>query len=240
MVSFLMEGLRPIFRNVLDFAVKSAAKLVVHPRKRLAFFSERWYNYKNIGNARLVRRGMDGRKRCRWCNTRNPLYVAYHDSEWGVPHFDDRYLYEMLLLESFQAGLSFECILNKREGFRRAYDGFDLDRVVLYGEAKVRELLCNSEIVRNRRKIEASIKNSRVFKDITREYGSFRAYLEGFTGGRTLYETGAVKNALSDALSRDLQNRGMTFVGSVILYSYLQAIGVIVSHEEDCYLHKGE
>ena len=183
---------------------------------------------------------MDNKKRCKWCNLKNPLYVEYHDSEWCLPNFDDKYLYEMLLLESFQAGLSWECVLNKRESFRKAYDNFDVNKVISYDETKINELLNNKGIIRNKRKINASINNSKVFKEISNEYGSFYNYLRTFTKDKTICETVKTTNDLSDAISKDLQNRGMTFVGSVIIYSYLQAIGVIYSHDKDCYLYKGE
>ena len=177
-------------------------------------------------------------KRCRWCNTNNPLYVKYHDREWCQPNFDDKYLYEMLLLESFQAGLSWECVLNKREDFRKAYDGFDIDVVCTYGEEKIAELLENKKIIRNRLKINASINNSRIFKLITDEFGSFYNYLRRFTDGKTIYETDKTTNTLSDEISADLKKRGMKFVGSTIVYSYLQAIGIIYSHDRECYMHK--
>ena len=180
---------------------------------------------------------MDNKQRCRWCNLKNPLYVQYHDTEWGQPRFDDPYLYEMLILESFQAGLSWECVLNKREHFQKAYDVFHIHKVVSYDDRKIQELLSNPNIIRNKRKIHASIQNSRIFLAIADEFGSFHNYLNTFTQSRTLYETDKTTNALSDAISKDLQKRGMTFVGSVIIYSYLQAIGVIYSHEKDCYLH---
>ena len=183
---------------------------------------------------------MDNKNRCQWCNLSNPLYMKYHDTEWGVANFDDKYLYEMLILESFQAGLSWECVLNKRESFRKAYDNFDLNKVISYDENKINELLGNKDIIRNRRKINASIKNSRIFKAIVFEYGSFCNYLKTFTKDKTIYETNKTTNELSDAISKDLQNRGMTFVGSVIIYSYLQAIGVIYAHDKDCYLYKDE
>lgn len=177
-------------------------------------------------------------KRCKWCSLSNPLYIEYHDHEWGRPNFDDAYLYEMLILESFQAGLSWACVLNKRAAFREAYEGFDLDKVILFDERKIHELLSNKNIIRNERKIRASIRNSRVFKSIVDEFGSFNRYLRTFTDGQTLYETDQTTNALSDALSSDLKKRGMTFVGSVIIYSYLQAIGVIYSHDRDCFLYR--
>ncbi|MBQ4563524.1 MAG: DNA-3-methyladenine glycosylase I [Lachnospiraceae bacterium] len=180
----------------------------------------------------------DGKKRCKWCNLNNPLYIEYHDHEWCKPNFTEGYLYEMLILESFQAGLSWECVLNKRENFRLAYDQFDINKVVCYDDRKVNELLNNKGIIRNRRKIIASINNSKIFKAISNEYGSFYHYLKQFISGEIIYETDKTTNDLSDAISGDLQKRGMKFVGSVIIYSYLQAIGVINSHDEECYLHK--
>lgn len=179
---------------------------------------------------------MDGKKRCRWCNLKNPLYVAYHDREWGVPNFTEEYLYEMLILESFQAGLSWECVLNKRERFRQVYDGFHVCKVAAYGEEKVQALLADPGIIRHGGKIRASIQNSKIFLQIQREYGTFSEYLRTFTKNQVIYETGKTTNDLSDALSKDLQKRGMKFVGSTIIYSYLQAIGVIYSHDENCYL----
>ena len=143
----------------------------------------------------------------------------------------------MLILESFQAGLSWECILNKREGFRQAFDQFDLDKICAYESEKIEELMQNKNIVRNRRKITATISNSKIFRKIVNEYGSFQAYLTSFTHGEIFYETDCITNALSDAISGDLEKRGMKFVGSVIIYSYLQAVGIIVSHEKGCYLH---
>lgn len=180
---------------------------------------------------------MSDKTRCKWCNLKNPLYVEYHDSEWCVPNFTDQYLYEMLILESFQAGLSWECVLNKRDSFRQAYDDFDIDKVILYDNNKIEELLKNKNIIRNKRKISASIHNSRIFKEICNEYGSFYNYLRTFTKDKTIYETGKTTNDLSDTISKDLKKRGMTFVGSIIIYSYLQAIGVIQSHDKECFLY---
>ena len=177
-------------------------------------------------------------KRCRWCSLNNPKYIEYHDSEWGIPCFDEGYLYEMLILESFQAGLSWECVLNKREAFKAAYDGFDIDKVCLYGEEKTAELLDNKGIIRNRYKIAASISNSKIFKQISAEFGSFYEYLKTFTHGEIIHETDKTTNWLSDAISADLQKRGMKYVGSIIIYSYLQAVGIISSHDKDCYLYK--
>ncbi len=176
--------------------------------------------------------------RCKWCNLENPNYVKYHDLEWGVANFDDTYLFEMLILESFQAGLSWECVLNKREDFRIAYDNFDLKKVILYGDKKIEELLNNQQIIRNRLKIKASIQNAKVFMQIQEEFSSFAVYLKSIVGEKTIYEVGLSSSQISDKLSKDLQKRGMTFVGTTIIYAYLQAIGVINSHEEDCFLYK--
>ena len=180
------------------------------------------------------------KKRCSWCSLKNPLYIDYHDNEWGIPNFDDKYLYEMLILESFQAGLSWECVLNKRDSFRKAYDDFDISKVISYDEEKINELINNKNIIRNKLKIKASINNSKIFNKICYEFGSFHNYLRAFTNDEIVYETDKTTNALSDSISRDLQNRGMKFVGSVIIYSYLQAIGVIYSHDKSCHLYKGK
>lgn len=181
---------------------------------------------------------MENKKRCKWCNMKNPKYIDYHDNEWGKQNWDEKYLYEMLILESFQAGLSWECVLNKRDSFRTAYDGFDIDKICAYDEGKIAELLSNESIIRNKLKVKASINNSRIYKAMVEEYGSFAAYLKQFTGEEILYETDKTTNDLSDAISKDLQKRGMKFVGSTIIYSYLQAIGVINSHDKDCYLYQ--
>ena len=174
--------------------------------------------------------------RCSWVNLKNKKYVCYHDEEWGRPEHDDQKLYELLILESFQAGLSWECVLNKREHFRVAYDGFDIDKVIWYDEEKRQALLSDPGIIRNRLKVKASIKNSVIFKAIQKEYGSFDRYIWSFTDRQVIYEpfTLWVTSPLSDQISKDLKKRGMTFVGSTIIYSYLQAIGVINGHAEDC------
>ena len=133
---------------------------------------------------------MTEKKRCSWCNPKNKTYIRYHDEEWGVPDFGERHLFEMLILESFQAGLSWECVLNKREAFRKAYDGFDLEKVCAYDEKKMAELAEDASIIRNRLKIRASVENARIFKKISEEYGSFYEYLKVFTGGKLFAETG--------------------------------------------------
>ncbi len=178
------------------------------------------------------------RVRCRWCNMKNSIYIEYHDREWGVPLHDDRKLFELLVLESFQAGLSWETILNKRENFLKAFDGFDPNTVQNYGSEKIQSLMEDSGIIRNRRKIEAAIVNARVFLEIQKEWSSFNAYIWHFTDGSTLYEVDRVTSPLSDLISKDLKKRGMKFVGSTIIYSYLQAIGIIYSHEYACFLHR--
>lgn len=178
--------------------------------------------------------------RCRWCNMNNPLYVAYHDKEWGTPQHDDRKLFELLILESFQAGLSWEIILNKREMFQKAFDGFDPEIVCHYNEGKILSLMNASGIIRNRRKIEAAVLNAHVFLEIQREWGSFDAYIRYFSGGKTIYETDRTSSPLSDSISADLKKRGMKFIGTTIVYSYLQAIGIIYSHDQDCFLYRTE
>lgn len=177
-------------------------------------------------------------KRCAWCNLNNEIYVNYHDKEWGVLNLDDAYLFEMLILELFQAGLSFECVLNKREYFKEAYDNFDIRKIILYDENKINKLMNNKNIIRNKRKIEASINNAKIFNNIKDEYGSFYNYLKTFTNDKVIYENDKTTSELSDTISRDLKSRGMKFIGSVIIYSYLQAIGIINSHEKDCYKYK--
>ena len=177
-------------------------------------------------------------KRCKWCNLNNPKYVEYHDNEWCKLNKNDKYLFEMLILESFQAGLSWECVLNKRDSFRLCYDNFDLDKICLYDDDKINELINNKDIIRNKLKIKASINNAKIFKDIKEEYESFYNYLKTFTNGKIFYEIGLTKSELSDEISKDLEKRGMKFVGSTIIYSYLQAIGIIYSHDKECFLYK--
>lgn len=178
----------------------------------------------------------DGKVRCPWANPKNPAYLHYHDFEWGVPVHDDHTLFEMLILEGFQAGLSWECILNKRQAFRAAFDGFDVKRVAGYSQEKLEALAQNPGIVRNRRKIAAAVTNARAFLDIQAQFGSFDRYLWHWTDGKVVRETGLATSPLSDAISKDLQKRGMKFVGSTIIYAYLQAVGVIDSHEPGCFL----
>ena len=179
-------------------------------------------------------------KRCSWANPQDPMYLAYHDTEWGRPSHDDRHLFEMLILESFQAGLSWACILHKREAFRAAFDGFDALKIRDYTEEKIETLMQDRGIVRNRRKILAAIRNAEVFLKIQAEYGSFSDYLWHFTDGQVIrYGDGVIRatSPLSDAISQDLKGRGMSFVGSTVIYAYLQAVGIIDDHEPCCDLY---
>ena len=181
---------------------------------------------------------MANKVRCKWCNLKNDLYVKYHDEEWCQPNFDDKYLFKMLILESFQAGLSWECILNKREAFEKAYDNFDIDKICNYDDKKIAELLANKNIIRNKLKILASINNAKIFKNIQKDYGSFYNYLKTFTNNKVFYEIEKNTSNLSDNISKDMQKKGMKFVGSTTIYSYLQAVGIIYSHDKDCFLFK--
>ena len=181
---------------------------------------------------------MKNPNRCAYVNMGNPLYIRDHDEEWGVPEHSDQKLFEMLLLECFQAGLSWECVLNKREAFREAFDGFDLDTVCAYGADKLEALRNDPGIIRNRLKIQASVTNARVFREIQGEYGSFSGYLWHWTAGKVVCETGLTRSELSDRISKDLKKRGMKFVGTTVIYAYLQAVGVIYSHDGGCFLEQ--
>ena len=177
----------------------------------------------------------DGKIRCCWANPKNEQYICYHDEEWGVPVHDDQKLFEMLILECFQAGLSWECVLNKRDAFRKAFDGFDLEKICAYHEDKLEMLRNNPEIIRNRLKIQAAVINAQAFCKIQKEYGSFSEYLWHWTDGKVIQETGKTSSELSDTISKDLKKYGMKFVGTTVVYAYLQAIGVIWSHEDECF-----
>lgn len=175
-------------------------------------------------------------RRCSWVPHNDPQYIAYHDQEWCVETHDEHTLYEMFILELFQAGLSWATILHKRDNFRQAYDGFDIEKVRHYDEKKIEELMGNPGIIRHRKKIEASITNSQIFYDIVQTYGSFDHYIWHFTNNQVVYEDpDTTHNALSDEVSIDLKKRGVKFAGSVTIYSYLQAIGIINSHDENCF-----
>ena len=179
-------------------------------------------------------------RRCAWCGT-DPLYVEYHDEEWGVPSHDDRHLFEMLILEGAQAGLSWITILRKREAYRAAFAGFDPRRVTRFTPARVARLLQNPGIVRNRLKVEGTVRNAKAFLEVQREFGTFDRYIWQFVGGATLHR---VRRSLtdvpartpeSDAMSRDLKSRGFTFVGSTICYAFMQATGMVDDHVAGCF-----
>lgn len=176
--------------------------------------------------------------RCRWADGSSDIYLDYHDNEWGVPVYDDKKLFEMFLLETFQAGLSWIIILKKRNDFRIAFDNFDVIKIAGYDDNKIQELLLNKNIIRNRLKINAAITNSRIFIEIQKEFGSFSDYLWGFTNHQIIQnkdDNFKTKTELSDKVSKDLQKRGMKFVGSVTIYSYLQAVGIVNDHETKCF-----
>lgn len=189
----------------------------------------------------MTRAGADGAPvRCGWCGT-DPLYVKYHDEEWGVPVHDDRKHFEFLLLESAQAGLSWLTILRRRENYRRAYDGFDPERVARYGQEKIAALLSDPGIIRNRRKIEASVENAKAFLRIQQEFGSFNRYIWDFVGGEPVVNHYAsveqipAVSELSQRVSGDLNRRGFRFFGPVIAYAHLQATGLIDDHIDSCF-----
>lgn len=177
-------------------------------------------------------------KRCHWVDENSPIYIKYHDEEWGIPKYDDKELFELLVLESFQAGLSWITVLKKREDFRIAFDNFDVKKVASYDESKVNELLNNEKIIRSRGKINSAINNAKIFIDIQNEFGSFTNYIWGFTNNQVVKNSSdvlPVSTPLSDKISKDLKKRGMKYVGTIIIYSYLQAIGVVDDHEKGCF-----
>ncbi|MCH7554060.1 MAG: DNA-3-methyladenine glycosylase I [Chloroflexi bacterium] len=183
----------------------------------------------------------DGKSRCEW--GRGELMMAYHDQEWGVPLHDDQALFEFLVLEGAQAGLSWQTILNKRQGYRAAFDGFDIEAVARYGPDKVDELLANPGIVRNRAKVHAAIGNAKAVLEVQREFGSFDAYLWGFVDGkpignslRALADVPATTE-VSERMSKDLKKRGFKFVGSTICYAHMQATGMVNDHVVSCFRH---
>ena len=183
--------------------------------------------------------------RCAWVSD-DPLYVAYHDDEWGVPVHDDRTLFEFLILEGAQAGLSWITILKKRENYRRALDGFDVHKIARYDASKARALLADPGIVRNRLKIAATIQNAKSFIEVQKEFGSFDAYIWNFVDGkpilsawRTIADAPA-KTPQSDLMSKDLVKRGFKFVGSTICYAFMQAVGIVNDHTADCFRHSSQ
>jgi DNA-3-methyladenine glycosylase I len=182
--------------------------------------------------------------RCTWANPANPRYLDYHDTEWGVPCHDERRLFEMLNLEGAQAGLSWETILNKRESYRAAFDGWDADKIAAYDDAKVAELLANPGIVRNRLKVAAAITNAKAYQRMRGEGLTLDQYLWSHVGGKPIVNRWAkgerpARTELSDRISKDLSKRGFKFVGSTIIYAYMQGIGMVDDHDPDCFCHAG-
>ena len=182
---------------------------------------------------------VEKKKRCHWA--KSPLMIEYHDKEWGVPLHDDRGLFEFLILEGAQAGLSWETILNKRENYRRVFDRFDAQKIARYDARKVRELLANPGIIRNRLKIRAAISNAQAFLAVKKEFGSFDRYLWQFIGGRPRKNNWRSSQRVpahtpeSDAMSKDLKRRGFRFVGSTICYAFMQAVGMVNDYARDCF-----
>ena len=180
------------------------------------------------------------KQRCGWC-VGDPLYEAYHDQEWGVPVYDDLKLFEFLILETFQAGLSWITILRKRENFRVAFDAFDYTKVAQYDAAKFDALIIDKGIIRNKLKIKAAISNAQAFIEIQKEFGSFSNYIWKFTGGKPIkiavidYKKAVPNTPLSDQISKDLKSRGFKFVGSTVVYAHMQATGMVNDHVESCF-----
>ncbi len=182
------------------------------------------------------------KKRCGWCLS-SELMIEYHDKEWGVPVHDDALHFEYIVLDSFQAGLSWSTILNKRENFRKAFDNFNYDKIARYTDKKVEKLMKEEGIIRNRLKIQSTITNAKAFKEIQKEFGSFDKYIWQFTNGKVIYNKKKTmkdfqaKSEISDAMSKDLYARGFKFVGSTICYAYMQAAGMVNDHLVDCFRH---
>ncbi|CAM4201294.1 DNA-3-methyladenine glycosylase I [Gillisia hiemivivida] len=183
---------------------------------------------------------MSDKKRCGWCMG-DPLYEAYHDEEWGVPVYDDATIFEFLVLETFQAGLSWITILRKRENFRKAFDDFNYKKIANYSEEKIQELLQDAGIIRNKLKVRSTVTNAQLFIKIQEEFGSFSNYIWGFVDGNPIqnavvdYKKAPPTTPISDALSKDLKKRGFKFVGSTVIYAHMQATGMINDHEVDCF-----
>lgn len=188
--------------------------------------------------------GSDGKKRCFGGVVGKEFYTEYHDKEWGIPVHDDRHLFEMIVLEGAQAGLSWETILKRREGYRKAFHSFDPKKVAAMSDNELESLRQNAEIIRNRLKIHSARQNARVFLQIQEEFGSFDRYLWNFVKGKPImghwkrFKDVPAKTDVSDALSKDLKKRGMTFVGSTIMYAFMQAVGLVNDHFLDCWCYK--
>ena len=188
--------------------------------------------------------GKDGKKRCFGNKPEQQFYADYHDAEWGIPVYDDRMLFEMLILEGAQAGLSWETVLRKREGYRRAYQGFDVQKIAKMPDAELKALRTDKSIIRNRLKIYAARKNAHVFIQIQEEYGTFSEYLWTYVDGKPIinywqsFDEVPAKTVISDAISKDLKKRGMSFVGSTIIYAYMQAVGIVDDHIKGCWCYE--
>ena len=188
--------------------------------------------------------GKDGKKRCFGNKPEQQFYADYHDAEWGIPVYDDRMLFEMLILEGAQAGLSWETVLRKREGYRRAYQGFDVQKIAKMPDAELEALRTDESIIRNRLKIYAARKNAHVFIQIQEEYGTFSEYLWTYVDGKPIinywqsFDEVPAKTVISDAISKDLKKRGMSFVGSTIIYAYMQAVGMVDDHIKGCWCYE--
>lgn len=186
---------------------------------------------------------MDKINRCSWCGD-DPLYVDYHDKEWGTPVYDDPTLFEFLILETFQAGLSWITVLRKRENFRRAFDNFNYKKIAQYEEAKIQELLLDSGIIRNKLKVRATVSNAQAFMKVQEEFGSFSKYIWGFTGGKPIVNSFEklsqvpANTPLSDKISKDLKKRGFKFVGTTVVYAHMQATGMVNDHITSCFRYK--
>ena len=183
---------------------------------------------------------MESKKRCGWC-LGDPLYEAYHDEEWGIPVYDDDKLFEFLILETFQAGLSWITILRKRENFRKAFDHFNYKKIANYNQEKIESLLDDAGIIRNKLKINATITNAKAFMEIQKEFGSFSKYIWGFVDGKPIknklenHKNAPATTPLSDAISKDLKQRGFKFVGSTVIYAHMQATGMVNDHVTECF-----
>ncbi len=183
-------------------------------------------------------------QRCKWPNLeKSDLYMDYHDNQWGIASHDDAYLFEMFVLESFHCGLSWLLILKKRDAFREAFDGFDAEKIARYDEGKIKELLENAGIVRNKAKILATVQNAKAYLEVVKTEGSFSKYLWSFTNDKVVYhpfDVSRTRNELSDKVSKDLKKRGFKFMGTVTCYSYLEAVGIMNNHAEDCFKYVKE
>ena len=186
---------------------------------------------------------MTSKKRCGWC-TADPIYIEYHDKEWGRPVHDDRLLFEFLILEGAQAGLSWLTVLKKRENYRQSFDNFDAAKIARYDAKKVKQLLANAGIIRNRLKIASAISNAKAFLAVKKEFGTFDKYIWQFVDGKTQkshfphYKNLPTKTPQSDAMSQDLKKRGFNFIGSTICYAFMQAVGMVDDHTTDCFRYR--